>query len=62
MFAIAPLKHTVIQFHLESIAWDCSKEGWKSLPITQAGTCGKMTHLKRDIQYANRTCKICYAS
>ena len=31
--------------HLESIAWNCSKEGWKPLPITQAGTCGKITYL-----------------
>lgn len=31
--------------YLESITWDCSKKGWKALPITQAGTCGKVTHL-----------------
>ena len=44
------LQLSQIGFHLESITWDCSKEGWKPLPITQAGTCGKITHLQRDIR------------
>ena len=40
-----------IVIHLESITWDCSKEGWKPFPITQAGTCRKITHLQSDIQF-----------
>ena len=35
----------VIVIHLKGVTWDCSKEGWKLLPITQTGTCGKITHL-----------------
>ena len=31
--------------YLESITWDGPEERWKALPITQAGTCGKVTHL-----------------
>ena len=34
-----------IKFHLKCITWDCSKKGRKPLPITQTGTCGKITHL-----------------
>lgn len=31
--------------HLECIVWNCSKEGWKPLAITQAGTRGKIAYL-----------------
>ena len=31
--------------YLKSITWDGSEERWKALPITQTGTCGKVTHL-----------------
>lgn len=36
------------EFHLESVIWDCSKEGWKPLAIAEARACGKITHLKRN--------------
>lgn len=32
--------------YLESITWNCPKESWKHLPVAQAGTCGKIAHLK----------------
>ena len=31
--------------YLKGITWNSSKEGWEQPPVTQTGTCGKITHL-----------------